>query len=98
MKQTDADRLGFDIITGEPQASCNFEAGHSPEKRISEEAKQVALLYKGVEVHIKNIAITREGCLAGQVSEFGQICSTQYEGVKLGQVLSFRYPHIHHRI
>ncbi|MFY0677894.1 MAG: hypothetical protein JXR18_11475 [Neptuniibacter sp.] len=94
---TDADKLGFDVVESATTSSqTTAESSNSPEKRIADTAGEVALFYKGIEVHIRNIELGVNGNLTGRVSDFTNVCSTQYEALKLGQTLSFRYPHVQH--
>lgn len=94
---TEADKLGFDVVESVTTSNQTAaENSNSPEKRIADTAEEVALFYKGIEVHIKTISVDENGNLTGRVSDFTNVCSTQYEGLKLGQTLSFRYPHVQH--
>lgn len=94
---TDADKLGFDVVESATTSNQTTpESSNNPEKRIADTAEEVALFYKGIEVHIRNIELGENGNLTGRVSDFSNVCSTQYEALKLGQTLSFRYPHVQH--
>ncbi len=94
---TDADKLGFEVVeSATTNNKTTAESNNSPEKRIADTAEVVALVYKRIEVHIGNIELDENGNLTGRVSDFLNICSPQYEGLTLGQALSFRYPHVQH--
>ena len=93
---TDADKMGFDVVESATTSNPIKTDSNSPEKRIADTAEQVALFYKGIEVHVQTISVDENGNLTGRVANFSNVCSTQYEGLKLGQRLSFRYPHVQH--
>ena len=93
---TDADKLGFNVVEPATTNNPTNTDSNSPEKRIADTAEEVALFYKGIEVYIQNIAVDENGNLTGRVANFSNVCSTQYEGLKLGQALSFRYSHVQH--
>ena len=96
--KTDADRLGFELSGKDPSTSqkSNVQDENNPERRIARNAEQVALLYKGQEIHLRYIELNKDGFLVGKVFEFSNACSNQYEGIKLGQKISFRYLHVQH--
>lgn len=90
---TEADQLGFEIAGAQPSSSnVNTLAA----KRLTDKAAEVALLYKGLEIYIRKIELDPEGYLVGQIADFSNVCSTQYEGLRLGQSLSFRHQHVQH--
>lgn len=93
---TDADRLGFESVGEYSPASQknNIQDDNSPERRIVKNSVRVALLYKGQEIHLRDIEFNRQGIFTGKVFEFSNVCSMQFEGIKLGQKVSFRYLHI----
>ncbi|WP_415882811.1 hypothetical protein [Neptuniibacter sp. QD34_54] len=95
MKTTDADTLGFDLVGPTPPNS-NATQSESPEQRIAHTAIEVALLFKGQEVHLRDIELNEDGTLKGEVSGFSNVCAREFEGVRFGQALSFRYQHIQH--
>lgn len=94
---TDADKMSFDVVkSATTRNQTTAEDSLPPEKRIADTAEEVTLFYKGIEVHVQTISVDEDGNLSGRVSDFVNVCSTQYEGLKLGQRLSFRYPHVQH--
>ncbi|WP_415892803.1 hypothetical protein ACMXYN_16975 [Neptuniibacter sp. PT8_73] len=95
MHNTDADTLGFDLV-GPTPPNTNTAPTESPEQRIARTAIEVALLFKGQEVHLRDIQLNEDGTLKGEVSGFSNVCAREFEGVRFGQSLSFRYPHIQH--
>lgn len=95
MNHTDADSLGFDLVGPAPQ-NANTAQSESPEQRIARTAIEVALLFKGQEVHLRDIQLNADGSLKGEVSGFSNVCAREFEGVRFGQNLSFRYQHIQH--
>lgn len=92
---TDADKLGFEQV-GSMAKSTNSEPSESSEQRIIRTAIEVALLYKGQEIYLRNLKLNDDDLLVGEVSGLSNICAREFEGVKLGQKLSFRYQHIQH--
>jgi len=95
MNTTDADTLGFNLVAPAPQVSPNPQV-ESPEQRIARTAIEVALLFKGQEVHIRHLTLNDDGTLSGEVAGFSNVCAREFEGVRFGQSLSFRYQHIQH--
>ncbi|WP_415899486.1 hypothetical protein [Neptuniibacter sp. QD48_11] len=95
MNTTDADILGFDLV-GPTPPNTNTAQTESPEQRIARTAIEVALLFKGQEVHLRDIHLNVDGTLKGEVSGFSNVCAREFEGVRFGQSLSFRYQHIQH--
>ena len=97
---TDADRLGFDSAGEQLPASQtnNMQDENCPERRIVSNSAHVALFYKGQEIHLRDIELNQEGFLVGRVFEFSNLCSIQFEDIKLGQKISFRYLHIQHTL
>lgn len=91
--KTDAEEMGFDVV---PVQSTDRADDFSEEKRIVATADKAALLYKGMEVYVQDLQLLSSGILSGQISDFSNICSTQYEGLSLGQKITFRYQHIQH--
>lgn len=92
---TDADTFGFEQAGPTPR-SKNTKPSESPEQRIIRTAIEVSLLYKGQEIHLRNLNLNEDDGLVGEVSGFSNICARQFEGITLGQRLSFRYQHIQH--
>ncbi|MCW8885699.1 MAG: hypothetical protein OQK12_10670 [Motiliproteus sp.] len=92
---TDADKLDF-----EPAMSKIGKPNESAQLSAQADYKNccLSLLYKGINVHVRNIRLGKDGALIGDVFEFTNICSTAYEGVRLGQSISFRDYHVHQRI
>lgn len=87
---TDAEKLGFEVVESAISASGDYTV---QEKRIVETAEEVTLRYKGRDILINTL--THGVCgISGRVSEVSNVCATTYEGVRLGQHLSFRYFHI----
>ncbi|WP_415889600.1 hypothetical protein ACMXYV_17050 [Neptuniibacter sp. SY11_33] len=95
MNHTDADTLGFDLV-GPTPPNTNAAQSESPEQRIARTAIEVALLFKGQEVHLRDIKLNEDGTLKGEVSGFSNVCAREFESVRFGQSLSFRYQHIQH--
>lgn len=95
MNTTDADTLGFELVAPAPQISPDPQV-ESPEQRIARTAIEVALLFKGQEIHVRNITLNEDGSLNGEVAGFSNVCAREFEGVRLGQSLSFSYQHIQH--
>jgi len=92
---TEADQLGFDIA-GAQASNTDVNTDTLAAKRLADKAEEVALLYKGLEIYVRKIELAPEGYLVGQIADFSNVCSTQYEGLKLGQSLSFRHQHVQH--
>lgn len=95
MHNTDADTLGFNLV-GPTPPNTNAAQPESPEQRIARTAIEVALLFKEQEIHLRDIQLNEDGTLKGEVSGFSNVCAREFEGVRFGQTLSFRYPHIQH--
>ncbi|WP_415886222.1 hypothetical protein ACMXYO_16460 [Neptuniibacter sp. QD37_6] len=95
MNKTDADALGFELVGPTPQYTPITQT-ESSEARIARTAIEVALLYKGQEVHLREIQLAEDGTLKGEVSGFSNVCAREFEGVRFGQSLSFRFQHIQH--
>lgn len=95
---SDADIMGFKKVGLTPAASdiSNPHNINRPEQNLINKAVEVALCYKGVEVHVRNLELNDDGLLLGQVFNFTHICTTQYEGLRLGQAITFRYTHVQH--
>ncbi len=96
--KTDAEMLGFEyagIATEAPQITEPLDP-QSPERRMAEQASEVALFYKGREVHVRNISVDQNGFLMGEVFSVAHLCAMHYESLKLGQRITFRYLHVHH--
>lgn len=93
--KTEADQLGFEIA-GAQTSNSDLNTDALAAKRLADRAEEVALLYKGLEIYVRKIELAPEGYLVGQLADFSNVCSTQYEGLKLGQSLSFRHQHVQH--
>lgn len=96
--KTDADNMGFEVAGVEPTTAHSPLDENSPEKRLVARANEVALVYKDREIHVRDITLDEHGFLVGQVSDFSNVCTTQYEGLRLGQTITFRHPHVHHLV
>ena len=92
---TDADILGFEKVGATPQPTQTKQS-ESPEQKVARTALEVALLYRGQEIYLRNLKVNNDDSLVGKVSGFSNICAREFEGIKLGQTLSFRYQHIQH--
>lgn len=92
---TEADQLGFEIA-GSQSSNSDVNTDVLAAKRLADKAEEVALLYKGLEIYVRKIELAPEGFLIGQIADFSNVCSTQYEGLRLGQPLSFRHQHVQH--
>lgn len=91
-----ADELGFEIAgAADTSSSCAHE-GVTAEQTMAGKTDKVALFYKGVTIEVDNVVLESQTLLTGHVSDFSNICSTQYEGLRLGQKLTFRAVHVHH--
>lgn len=95
MTNSDADILGFEKVGATPQ-STQTKKSETPEQKVTRTAVEVALLYKGKEIYLRNLTLNNDGLLVGKVSGLSNICAREFEGIKLGQTLSFRYQHIQH--
>ena len=93
--KTEADQLGFEIA-GAQASNSDVNTDALAAKRLADKAEEVALLYKGLEIYVRKIELAPEGFLIGQIADFSNVCSTQYEGLRLGQSLSFRHQHVQH--
>lgn len=81
-----ADQLGFDTLKHQT-SDFNVAAQTS-----------ASLLYKDRNIHIRDIQLTEDGQLTGVVSGIENVCAVQYEGLRIGQTITFRPQHIHQLI
>ncbi len=98
--KTVADEMAFEAAGGAaatPEIS-GAQNVDSREKKLAECGDDASLRYRGVNVLVTDIELDKSGCLTGIVSEFSNVCSMHYEGLKLGQKISFRYLHVHERV
>ena len=93
--KTQADQLSFEIA-GAHTPNSDVTTDTLAAKRLADKAEEVALLYKGLEIYVRKIELAPEGYLIGQIADFSNVCSIQYEGLRLGQPLSFRHQHVQH--
>jgi len=80
-----ADQMGFESID---QSASESHAAPTA----------VYLLYKDRNIHIRDIQLTEDGQLTGVVSGIENVCAVQYEGLRIGQTITFRPQHIHQLI
>lgn len=89
-----ADDLGVDLVGVKVANTNDLQTTHSPEARLVTRGVDVSVRYKGVDIRIEKIEQDDNGLLVGLVSSFSNVCSTQYEGIGLGQKITFRYHHV----
>lgn len=87
----DADEMGFDAILSAPAADNHLSLNN---QALSD--KKPVLRYRERDIHIQNVRVNSDQTLVGQVCEISNVCSAQYEGLRLGQTISFRCQHIQH--
>ena len=89
--KTDADEMGFDEILNAPTAENR--------PLLNDQTlidKKPVLRYRERSIHLQNVRMNSDHTLTGRVCEISNVCSVQYEGLRLGQTISFRYQHIQH--
>lgn len=91
--KTDADEMGFDV-TASASGTESRSLPDADDQTLAD--KKPVLRYKERDIHVQNVRLDNDRMLVGQVSEISNVCSVQYEGLKLGQTISFRYQHIQH--
>lgn len=89
-----ADDLGVDLVGVKVANTNDLQTPHSPEAKLAVRGVDVSVRYKGVDIRIEKIEQDENGFLVGSVSSFSNVCSTQYEGIGLGQKIAFRYYHV----
>ena len=89
--KTDADEMGFEATPNAPAADNHLSLDN---QALSD--KKPVLRYRERDIHIQNVHVNSDQTLVGQVCEISNVCSAQYEGLKLGQTISFRCQHIQH--
>jgi hypothetical protein len=93
---TIADEMGFDQTSGDAAVTfcCDITSSRRTGNWVTDEGDDVGLKLNDKPIYLRDVVMNPEGYMTAEIRGFGYNSGVKFEGLALGQLITFRHVHV----
>jgi hypothetical protein len=93
-----ADNMGFDQTSGDAAVSFCSDITSSLRSGnwVTQEGDHVGLKFHDKWIYLRDVVLNPEGYMTAEIRGFGYNSGSEFNGLIVGQTISFRHAHVFH--